>query len=93
MSESVAATKREGIHLPPSGGCSGFVVESDVPITARKTRVTYPFNKMEPGDSFAIPDEDAKSVSGAAWRWGKAHHAKFAVRKDAAGRYRCWRVS
>jgi hypothetical protein len=52
----------------------------------------YPFDKMEVGDSFLIPEYMRhESVYMAAMRYRKKTGKKFAVRRTADG-YCCWRV-
>lgn len=53
----------------------------------------YPFNEMDPGDSFALGDGmDVTKVRYAAAAYGDRYQRKYAVRKTENG-YRCWRVS
>lgn len=63
-------------------------VEKNVPIPAR-----YPFDKMEVGDSFAVPlgvARDAVAVS--AGCYGEKHQMKFIVRLMPDRTMRCWRT-
>jgi hypothetical protein len=53
----------------------------------------YPFDQMDVGDSFAVPEAIKKNtVSIAARRYGEKSNAKFAFRKFKDGTYRCWRI-
>lgn len=86
-----------------------YEVISDVPLPAiyRDTRKKYPFNKMDVGDSFAIPvtvgeDGDVEkaitkataSVRISSRRWALRHKPewRFVVRR-AEDELRCWRVA
>jgi hypothetical protein len=63
-------------------------VEKNVPLP-----VTYPFAKMDVGDSFAIPpDSRRETVAVAALRYGRKHGMKFVVRLMPDRSYRCWRL-
>lgn len=53
---------------------------------------TYPFDKMEPGDSFPVSVEERTKVSSSANMYGARNNKKFSVRKYE-GAYRCWRKS
>lgn len=68
---------QKGIAPPAYGGFRG-----------RK----YPFNDMEPGDSFLINGFPVERVKMAAYAYAKKHSHKFAVRKTDEG-YRCWRIA
>jgi hypothetical protein len=62
-------------------------VESNRPLP-----VKFPFEQMQIGDSFMVPEGVTRAaVSVAAWRYGKAHGKKFTVRKTPEG-FCCWRV-
>lgn len=39
---------------------SGFAIEKGIPFPNMKSEEVYPFNEMEVGDSFLVPDVDAK---------------------------------
>lgn len=63
-------------------------VDKDVPIPKR-----YPFEQMEVGDSFAVPEGINRTrVSVAAMRYGREHKMKFTVRQMPDRSLRCWRV-
>jgi hypothetical protein len=64
-------------------------IEKNVPLP-----VTYPFAKMDVGDSFAVPpDVHRTTVSIAALRYGRKHDMKFSTRKTPDGTIRCWRIA
>jgi hypothetical protein len=70
---------------------SNFVIEKGVPLPGRGRSPIYPFEQMEVGDSFAVP-EDKRHVVGPAAAWfGKRHGRKYSVRKTTGG-FRVWRV-
>lgn len=55
-------------------------------------RSRFPFQEMEVGDSFLIPQEVPRmTVCVAAHRFGKDKGLKFSVRMTPEG-YRCWRI-
>ena len=63
-------------------------VEKHIPIPMK-----YPFDQMELGDSFLIPQTvKRQTVSIAALRYGNKHGMKFTTRKMSDGSYRCWRI-
>jgi hypothetical protein len=62
-------------------------IESNRPLP-----VKFPFEQMQIGDSFAVPEGVTRAaVSVAAWRYGKATGKKLTVRKTPEGFY-CWRI-
>jgi hypothetical protein len=63
-------------------------IEKNIPMPK-----TFPFDQMEPGDSFAIPNEIARNrVSVAAYRHSKINKTKFSVKMMPDGTIRCWRT-
>ena len=74
-----------------------YEIEKNVPVpkthpTIRASR--YPFKQMKVGESFAVPvGENAKSVAGAAYAFGKKNGQKFCYRKQENGAYRVWRIA
>jgi len=67
-----------------------FEIEKGIPLPARPNKV-YPFDQMEVGDSFLIPDHKYRAVQAAASRAGKCSGKRFTVRNTKEG-YRCWRI-
>jgi hypothetical protein len=70
-------------------------IERDVPMPVRRAVTVWPFAKMGVGDSFAVPPGVSDDVVRAAARNHVARRqpsAKYAVRKDASGCHRCWRI-
>jgi len=65
-----------------------FTIEKDVPI---KPRSKYPFEEMEPGDSFHFDEWMLGAVNTAAYRYSRKLGIKLTIRKTDDG-YRCWRV-
>jgi hypothetical protein len=65
-------------------------VESDRPLPGK-----FPFEQMNVGDSFVIPDDITRSaVTMAAWRYGKKTGTKFSVKRlPGELRYACWRIA
>jgi len=68
-------------------------IEKDVPFPLGICTFPYPFDNMEIGDSFVVPDETKASVMAAVTRYQKKCNweKKFITRKDLNGR-RVWRV-
>lgn len=67
----------KNIPVPGNGEC------------ARK----YPFNKLEIGDSFAMPgDVLLGKFRSAAWHFARTNKITLSVRKTDSG-YRCWRTA
>lgn len=68
------------------------VVEKDIPIPApRQINKRYPYDNMEPGDSFLVPADEGHSAYIACKTWGKDAGMEWARRKVAAG-VRIWRT-
>jgi hypothetical protein len=70
-------------------------IDANVPMPARKPVTKWPFGRMGINDSFALPEGvSADTVRSAADGYARLHPGtKFAVRKAADGRHRCWRVA
>lgn len=81
-------------------------IEKSVPMPPQNHRGAtgaknfYPFDRMEVGDSFAIPNGfigptgrrvTQHSLSSAAYKYGKDHNKQYAIRKVDGG-IRVWRV-
>lgn len=72
-----------------------YKIEKNVPVTTHSKAVRpsqYPFEEMEIGDSFRMPDTKRASVAVLAGRYGKRVGRKFTVRKQEDGSFRCWRI-
>lgn len=75
-----------------------IAIDNDVPVpdyAPRPTTRVYPWEDMEVGDSFAVPEGvKEQTLRSTAYAWAKrnAPGRKFRVRRDESGRYRCWRV-
>jgi hypothetical protein len=62
-------------------------IDKDVPLIGK-----YPFENMQVGDSFLLPETIKRtSVAVAAMRYGRNNNKKFTVRKTKDG-FRCWRT-
>ena len=71
-----------------------FVIEKNVPLPEKNIRWKYPFDQMEVGDSFAVPEGINRTrVSVAAMRYGREHKMKFTVRQMPDRSLRCWRIA
>jgi hypothetical protein len=81
--------------MPPA---SSLKVESGIPMpdtvkhVGRRSLYADLFERMKPGDSFAIPTASAARAIGIAKQWGKRRNAKFAMRTDGT-ESRIWRTS
>ena len=63
-------------------------IDKGIPLPKR-----YPFDQMEVGDSFAVPEGINRTrVSVAAMRYGREHKMKFTVRQMPDRSLRCWRL-
>lgn len=72
-----------------------MIIEKNVPLsdTLNKGRkATYPFGKMEVGDSFRVPEEKSVTVRNSSFVYGSRNGKKFTVRKHEDA-YRCWRIA
>ena len=62
-------------------------------IKGRGRHMKYPFDKMEPEDSFQYPPECHNEVRSSADSYGRRHGMKFRSMMMEDGTYRCFRVS
>lgn len=74
-----------------------FIVDKDIPLPAkvRRTNSKYPFDTMEPGDSFFVAAKKATSIQRTAAHAGKRLGMKFRsveVSEGGVDGTRCWRV-
>jgi len=72
-----------------------FTIDKAVALPSVRHSNGYPFAKLEIGDSFLVPNTDAKkaaSVRACASTWGKKNGCKLTV-KMVEGGIRVWRVS
>lgn len=67
-----------------------YDITSDVPMPT-SARAKYPFAEMAVGDSFGVPDGEARRVRGAASDYGRRNGMRFSVKAHEGG-YRVWRV-
>lgn len=62
--QETAAVETAAATVAPVTASSGFAIEAGVPmpsISGRgRTGTTYPFDKMEPGNSFFVPNDESK---------------------------------
>jgi hypothetical protein len=72
-----------------------FKIEQGIEIPPRRSgALKYPFDQMNVGDSFFIPEDSSvkpANVSNSAQAYGKQTGRKFTVRRVEGG-YRCWRT-
>ena len=71
---------------------TAFLIRKGIPIPPTSAR-KYPFNAMQPGDSFAIPSDALAQVRRAARAWTERHTAVMVVRQGEDGLWSCWRAS
>ena len=70
-----------------------YQIDKDVPLpptTGVGRKLKYPFDKLQPGDSFIAT---VNAVRYAAYGYGKRHGLVFSVSKKSENEYRCWRRS
>jgi hypothetical protein len=68
-------------------------IEKGIPIPGRTgRREIYPWSKMEPGDSLFFKDRFSWDVNVMAWKAGKRHGFKYALKKEKDG-VRVWRLT
>jgi len=73
-----------------------FPIDENVPLItttkASQKYARYPFEQMEVGDSFFVPDDkDERAAAEHAHNYAKMRSCKFSTRKVPGGR-RIWRV-
>ena len=67
-----------------------FKIEKMTPMPSRRERVKYPFDKMEVGDSFSIPDTESYiKLNSAASYYGEKYQKKFSISRL---HMRLWRI-
>ncbi len=69
-------------------------IEHDHAMPAKRNTRLYPFDEMEVGDSFFIPEADhalQSSAASAAYTWGKSNKKKISKRAVTGGT-RFWRI-
>lgn len=72
-----------------------FVIEKDVPLdnTMWGAAQQAPFETMEVGDSFLIPEDSVGAIRNAASRFQKNTGKVFTIRRrKGENGHRCWRV-
>lgn len=70
-----------------------FPIESNIPPPKAGVE-KYPFDTMQPGDSFTVPLEAITGARAAFQTWAKAHPGtKFTSKKEPNGRCRIWRLT
>jgi len=62
-----------------------FEVKKDIPIPENvgakgSSRSRYPFQSMDVGDMFFIPNQTKNTFSAQTWKYGRRHGVKFATR-------------
>ena len=67
---------------------SAIKIDKGVPMPSR---MKYPFEEMEVGDSFLVLSDNRTSVSTLVGR--HQNGKKFSLRKMTDGTYRCWRIA
>ena len=72
-----------------------FMIEKNVPLPEQNIRWKYPFDQMEVGDSFFVPNKESTQMSALCKRASKRLEARFVTAKAEAGDakgVRVWRV-
>lgn len=66
-----------------------MIIETNVPMP-----IKYPFENMNVGDSFLVPEHLKRStITVAAKRYAEKHGWRFSVRLTDDRKLRCWRVA
>jgi hypothetical protein len=68
-------------------------IPSDLKSAPIKQYASYPFKKMNVGDSFTVPAEIGSKMKRAASVYGIRKNKKYAVRTQSDGTVVCWRIS
>jgi hypothetical protein len=66
-------------------------VENNIPIPEPAGQNRWPFNAMNVGESFVVPDRWRGSIVAAVYGYWNKRGKKFSVRK-VNGERRCWRI-
>jgi hypothetical protein len=72
-----------------------FVIESGVPLPDKHVRWKYPFDQLEVGQSFFVPNKDTTQMAAACKRAAKRLGVRFATAKAERGGQqgtRVWRM-
>ena len=82
------------VHKLPSPIPAPYAIERGVPVPAQWGRSnSYPFSRMEVGDSFYVAAAlEAENVRMASRKHGERHGQRYTTRKVANG-HRCWRIA
>ena len=73
-----------------------YPIQSGVamPGIRRQSRTAYPFDQMQPGDSFPLPDEPSRNrASAAASDYTKKNPGQIFTTRRVADGYRLWRIA
>ena len=74
-------------------GCDMVKIEKGIPIPKKfGTCAKWPFEKMEIGDSFLMPELAAQQASGRAGYWARKMGHKYTCR-EVEGGTRVWRIA
>lgn len=69
-----------------------FIIKNGRAYSTRP-RASYPWDKMQPGDSFIIhPAMEAGTVASSAYAYGKRHGMRFTIRQHG-NHYECRRLA
>lgn len=69
-------------------------IEKGIPIPGANPQRVWPFDKLEVGDSFLIPEKMERRARNAASAYQRDHAGvKLTIRKVEGNRWRLWRVS
>lgn len=71
-------------------------IEKNIPVSKAKegngkSKIRYPFDELEVGDSFFVDDKNVNKISAAARNWAKRNMKKVVVRNWNNG-VRVWRT-
>lgn len=68
-----------------------LAIEKGIPLPEERKRNVYPYQAMEVGESFLVPEAKMQIVCNSNYRVSKATGMKFTARKEGNG-VRVWRI-
>jgi hypothetical protein len=69
------------------------VVEKNVPIPGRRVAILFPFEKMNVGDSFLIPEGKRSAVAYQIQAYRSANPGAKFITRVIGTQIRCWRIA
>lgn len=71
-----------------------FAIEDNIPppVPTKGRPQLYPYDRLEVGQSFFVPNGDYRTISTCARRWGRSNNRSFVARTINGG-VRLWRTA